>query len=137
MIGQSVFYASGPVEVSGNTLSTNAGNLGTPTNRYSNLYLTGTGFFDETSSRKASSTSGDFTNLSANNLISRSGVFDYLAPTGRFFPPLLTLEQRTGLFSGYLTTGITPFDGLLVYQINSGQKLMTVQSGIWKTVSLS
>lgn len=44
MIGQSNFYATGPVEVAGNTLSTNTGDLGTSSSPYSNLYLTGTGY---------------------------------------------------------------------------------------------
>lgn len=97
-------------------------NLGHASQRWSNAYLTGTGYMDRIETKSQST---------------NSGVFNYLNPTGRFFPPLLTYEQRTGLFSGYATTGITPFDGLLVFQTTSGQKLMTVQSGMWKTLNLS
>jgi len=134
MIGQSNFYITAPIESSGN------------------LFLTGTGFAIEFSANKLLAQTGEIAGLSSTTInaqtgnfyriesqsqLTDSGVFNYLGPTGRFFPPLLTYEQRTGLFSGYVTTGITPFDGLLVYQMTSGQKLMTVQSGIWKTVSLS
>mgnify|MGYP005608894885 CR=1 FL=1 len=56
---------------------------------------------------------------------------------GYFYPPQLSFEQRTGLFSGFMTTGITPFDGLMVWQSgNSDQALFVVQSGMWKRASL-
>lgn len=171
MLGQSSFFAIGPVEVTGNTVSVNTGNLGSPSQKYTNLYLTGTGNADTFSSRQVEAATGQITGLSVNNLypigqpnlghptqrwnnlyatgtgyldrvetksqFTNSGVFDYLGPTGRFFPPLLTFEMRTGLFSGLATPEITPYDGLLVFQTTSGQKLMTVQSGMWKTVTLS
>lgn len=171
MIGQSNFYATGPVEVAGNTVSTNTGNLGSPSQKYTNLYLTGTGSADAFSSRLIEGTTGQITGLSIENLypvgqpnlghqnqqwsniyatgtghmnriettsqFTNSGVFDYLGPTGRFFPPLLTYEARTELYSGFLTTGITPYDGLLVYQTTSGQNLYVVQSGMWRTVNLT
>ncbi len=68
MLGQIVFFASGPAEISGNILSTNTGNLGSSQNRYSNLYLTGTGFADEFSARKTSASTGEITSLSIYNL---------------------------------------------------------------------
>lgn len=55
---------------------------------------------------------------------------------GSFYPPRLSLEQRTGYFSGLATTGITPFDGVMVFQTGSGQSLFVVQSGMWKRASL-
>jgi len=97
-------------------------NLGQPAQRWNNLYATGTGYLDRVETKSE---------------YSNSGVFNYLGPTGVFFPPLLTLQQRTGWFTGYSTTGITPYDGAMVYQTNSGQKLMVVQSGIWKTATLT
>jgi len=98
-------------------------NLGQPTQRWSNLYATGTGYIDR---------------IETNSLYSNSGSFNYLGPTGKFFPPLLTFDQRTGYFTGYVTGAITAFDGSMVFQIgSSGEKLMIVQSGVWKTVTLS
>ncbi len=171
MLGQPSFFAIGPVEVTGNTVSVNTGNLGSPSQKYTNLYLTGTGTADTFSSRQLQGATGQITGLSVANLypvsqpnlghptqqwanlyatgtgylsriettsqFTNSGVFDYLGPTGRFFPPLLSFEARTGIFSGYLTPIVSPYDGLLVFQTTSGQKLMTVQSGMWKSVSLS
>lgn len=71
MLAQSVFYTSGPLEVSGNSLSTSTGNLGSAANKYSNLFLTGTGFADEFSARKASYLTGEITGLSISNLYPR------------------------------------------------------------------
>ena len=116
MIGQTTFYTSGPEYVSGDIFSTNTGNLGSAVNPYGNIY----------------SNTGNISNVRSD-----SGVFNYLGPTGRFFPPLLTLGQRTGLWSGLASPSGTPYDGLMVYQINSGQNLMIVQSGMWKTVTLT
>mgnify|MGYP000867254833 CR=1 FL=1 len=66
--------------------------------------------------------------FTVNNLYGLSG----------FYPPRMTFEQRTGYFSGLSTPTGTPFDGFLCYQIgNSGQNFMAVQSGMWKTLTLS
>lgn len=172
MLGQPLFFAIGPAEISGNILSVDTGNLGSPSQRYTNLFLTGTGNADTFSGRQLQGTTGQITGLSVSNLypvsqpnlghpnqqwadvyatgtgrmdrietasqFTNSGVFNYLGPTGRFFPPLLTFEMRTGLYSGLLTNSITAYDGLMVFQIGaSGEKLMIVQSGVWKTVTLS
>lgn len=56
---------------------------------------------------------------------------------GYFYPPRLSLEQRTGYFTGFLTTGITPFDGVMVFQTGNNQALFVVHSGMWKMVSFS
>jgi hypothetical protein len=51
-------------------------------------------------------------------------------------PPVLSFENRTGLFySGNATAQETTFDGGLIYQTGaSGQKLLLVQSGQWKEI---
>ena len=56
---------------------------------------------------------------------------------GSFYPPRLSLEQRTGQYSGLLTNSVTPFDGAMVFQTGDSQGLFVVQSGMWKTVSLT
>jgi hypothetical protein len=67
-----------------------------------------------------------------------TGAAQNLSALQTFFPPLLSFEARTGIFTGYLTTGLSPYDGLTVFQTGvSGQKLMVVQSGMWKTVQFS
>lgn len=104
MIGQTVFFASGPVEVSGNTLSTNTGNLGTPSSKYSNLYLTGTGFADEFSARKTSLITGEITGLSVSNLY----------PIGQ--PDLGHLNLR---WRNTYTTGTGYFDRLITREISA------------------
>lgn len=102
MIAQSNFYATGPVEVAGNTLSTNQGNLGTPTNRYSNLYLTGTGYVDEVNTRLVDATTGVIDNLSVNGLwINNTGYTPYNGQYER----LITYAEVTGRFvANYLQT---------------------------------
>jgi hypothetical protein len=55
---------------------------------------------------------------------------------GSFYPPRLSLQERTGFFSGLSTTGMTSFDGAMVFQTGSGQALFVVQSGMWKQASL-
>lgn len=65
-----------------------------------------------------------------------TGQFNQVVVTERFFPPKLSFEQRTGIWSGVLTPEVTEFDGLMVYQTTNGQKLMIVQSGVWKDVNL-
>lgn len=138
--------------------------LGHNTQRWNNLYLTGEAIADEFSSRELNASVGQITGLSVSELYpvgqpdlghanqrwndlyatgvgyldrietesqnTNSGVFNYLGPTGRFFPPILTEAQRTGLYSGYLTTGVSPFDGLMVYQ-KPDQNLYVVKSGMW------
>lgn len=153
MNAQATFFVSGPEFVSGNFFSTNTGDLGSFNQPFGNAYLTGTGYMDKLSTRSVEATTGQITGLSVSSLyltgtgyLNRtetqnsycdSGVFNYLNPTGRFFPPLLTFEQRTGLYSGLGSPSGTPYDGLMVYQITSGQKLMIVQSGMWKTATLT
>lgn len=68
-------------------------------------------------------------------IVSPSGVYGDLLATGSFYPPILTAAQRTGFYSGLATTGITPYDGLIVFQ-KPEQDLYIVKSGQWKTVSL-
>ncbi len=68
-------------------------------------------------------------------IVSNSGVLDYLAATGQFFPPILTAAQRTGLYTGLATTGVSQYDGLMVFQ-KPEQDLYVVQSGVWKKISL-
>ncbi len=118
MISQLIFNASGPFEVSGNLLSTNTGNLGSASQPYANIYATGSG--------------------NVKNLYTDSGVFNYLNPTGRFFPPLVSFAQRMSLFTGFASPAVTSYDGLTCFQLGaSGEKLMVVQSGQWKTVTLT
>lgn len=131
MIGQPIFFANGPEYISGDIYSYTTGNLGSSIQPFNDLRLTGSGYMDKLIARSISGTTAQITSITSN-----SGVFNYLAPTGIFFPPLLTFDQRTGYFSGYLTTGITPYDGMMCYQTTSGQKLMVVQSGMWKTATL-
>lgn len=152
MNAQSTFFVSGPEYVSGDFFSTNTGNLGASVRPFGSLYLTGTGSMDKLSARAVDAATGQITGLSVANLYlgtgyanriqstseySDSGVFNYLNPTGRFFPPLLTYDQRTGLWSGLASPTGTIYDGLMVYQTTSGQKLMIVQSGMWKTATLT
>ena len=152
MNGQPIFFAAGPQYISGNIFSSTTGNLGSSTQPFSNVYLTGTGYADEFSARSCRATTGQITGLSVGNLYlgsgyasriestseySNSGTFNYLAPTGRFFPPLLTFSQRTGLWSGIAVPSGTIYDGMMCFQTTSGQQLMIVQSGVWKTVNLS
>ena len=93
----------------------------------SNFFIHGPAYIDNT---------GDFGHINSNSLYSESGSFNYLGPTGLFFPPQMTFSMRTGLWSGISTPSGTHYDGLLVFQIgDSGQALMTVQSGVWKTLS--
>lgn len=68
-------------------------------------------------------------------IVSNSGVLNYLAATGRFFPPILTAAQRTGIYTGLATTGVSQYDGLIVFQ-KPEQDLYVVQSGVWKKISL-
>ncbi len=117
MTGQLVFFASGPLEASGNMLSTNTGNLGSVAQPYANIYASGTG--------------------TITNLTSNSGVFNYLKPTGKFFPPIVSPSMRTGLYSGLVSPAVTAFDGLMCFETGAGQKLMIVQSGVWKTVTIT
>jgi len=118
MTGQLVFFASGPLEASGNMLSTNTGNLGSVAQPYANIYASGT---------------GTITNISSN-----SGTFNYLGPTGRFFPPILSPSMRTSIFSGYGSPAISSYDGLMCFETGGGfQRLMVVQSGVWKTVTIT
>ena len=55
---------------------------------------------------------------------------------GYFYPPRVSYSERTGLYSGLLTTGLTEYDGLTCFQTGSGQALFVVQSGIWRQASL-
>ena len=56
---------------------------------------------------------------------------------GGFYPPRLSFQERTGLFSGLSTTGLTQYDGFTCFQTGiSGQALFVVQSGMWKRASL-
>ena len=172
MLGQSSFYATGPAEIRGDVFSVNTGDLGSNSQKYQNLYLTGTGNADAFSSRLAFSQEARITGLSVSNLYpvgqpnlghanqrwndlyatgvgyldrietksqtTNSGVFDYLGPTGRFFPPILTFEQRTGIYAGSETPIDSAYDGMICYQYGaSGAKFMAVQSGQWKTLALS
>ena len=58
-------------------------------------------------------------------------------PYGYFYPPRISFEERTGLFSGLATTGVTEYDGLTCFQTgSSGQALFIVQSGMWKEANL-
>lgn len=68
MLGQPSFFAIGPAEISGNTVSVNTGNLGSASQRYTNLFLTGTGSADTFSSRQLLGTTGQITGLSVSNL---------------------------------------------------------------------
>ncbi len=151
MIGQPIFFAAGPEYISGNIFSSTTGNLGSSTQPFSNLYLTGTGYADEFSARSSKATTGQITGLSVASLYlgsgyanriestseySNSGVFNYLGPTGRFFPPLLTFDQRISIWSGIVSPSGTIYDGMMCFQTTSGQQLMIVQSGIWKTATL-
>lgn len=56
---------------------------------------------------------------------------------GYFYPPRLSFQERTGLFTGLASTGLTPFDGFLCFQTGlSGQNFYAVHSGMWKKISL-
>jgi hypothetical protein len=150
MIGQPSFNVKGSLRTSGSIFSSSLGDLGASNERYGDLYLTGTGYFDEVSARNFSSQTatiqtltspqvsagtGSFYNLQTESQICESGVFNYLNPTGRFFPPILTFSQRTGIYTGSLVAVDSPYDGLMVYQ-NPDQSLYIVQSGMWKKVNL-
>lgn len=95
--------------------------LGHENQRWNNLYLTGDIFADE---------------IECQTITGNSAFFSGLQLSHIFIPPKLTFEQRTGIWSGVLTPEATPYDGLVVYQMTSGQQLMVVQSGVWKTFSL-
>lgn len=152
MNGQPIFFAAGPEYISGDIFSSTTGNLGSSMQPFSGLYLTGAGYADEFSARSSRATTGQITGLSVASLYlgsgytnriestseySNSGVFNYLGPTGRFFPPLLTFDQRTGIWSGIASPSGTIYDGMMCFQTTSGQQLMIVQSGVWKTATLS
>lgn len=106
-------------------------NLGHANQRWANLYATGTGYFDKVDSRQISTQT-----VTSTSEICESGVFNYLGPTGRFFPPQMTQLQRTGLWSGYATTGLSSYDGIMVFQIPD-QNFYVVRSGQWKVINLS
>ena len=61
-----------------------------------------------------------------------------ISATEYLFPPLLSFQERIGLWSGFSTPQVSLYDGLIVFQTGlSGQNFMGVQSGMWKTFSLS
>ena len=68
-----------------------------------------------------------------------SGLLDYPREARTFLeavPVKGSLEDRTGIFTGYASPELTSYDGLAFYQTGVNQDLYVVKSGQWKTVSL-
>ena len=68
-----------------------------------------------------------------------SGSLDYPREARTFLeaiPVRGSLQDRTGIFTGYATPALTEYDGISFYQTGVNQDLYVVKSGQWKTVSL-
>jgi hypothetical protein len=69
-----------------------------------------------------------------------SGLLDYPREARTFLeaiPVRGTLEDRTGIFTGYATPALTSYDGISFFQTGVGQELYVVKSGQWKVATLA
>lgn len=69
-----------------------------------------------------------------------SGLLDYPREERTFLeavPVRGSLQDRTGIFTGYASPALTSYDGLSFYQTGVNQDFYVVKSGQWKVLSLS